>query len=106
MSRLTPVSWGDLVKRLRELGFEGPYTGGRHPQMRRGDITVIIQIHMKAISVSAYYNACCDKQAFLATSGWESEKKLRGQSIRTSNFMIFKHIYRPNAVAPTVFILF
>jgi predicted RNA binding protein YcfA (HicA-like mRNA interferase family) len=42
MPRLTPVSWNDLVKRLRELGFEGPYAGGRHPQMRRGDLTVII----------------------------------------------------------------
>jgi len=27
---------------LRSLGFEGPYAGGNHPQMRRGDITVII----------------------------------------------------------------
>ena len=42
MSRLTPVSWSRLVRRLRELGFEGPYGGGRHPQMRRGDVTVII----------------------------------------------------------------
>jgi predicted RNA binding protein YcfA (HicA-like mRNA interferase family) len=42
MPRLIPVSWNDLVKRLRELGFEGPYAGGRHPQMRRGDLTVII----------------------------------------------------------------
>ena len=42
MSRLTPVSWSRLVRRLRELGFEGPYAGGRHPQMRRGDVTVII----------------------------------------------------------------
>ena len=42
MSRLTPVSWRKLVKRLRELGFEGPFAGGRHPQMRRGDVTVII----------------------------------------------------------------
>ena len=42
MARLTPVSWRELVKRLHELGFEGPYEGGRHPQMRRGDITVII----------------------------------------------------------------
>ena len=42
MSKLTPVSWRELVKRLRELGFEGPYAGGRHPQMRRGDVTVII----------------------------------------------------------------
>ncbi|HCC69026.1 MAG TPA: type II toxin-antitoxin system HicA family toxin [Nitrospiraceae bacterium] len=42
MPRLTPVTWRELVQRLRELGFEGPYGGGRHPQMRRGDITVII----------------------------------------------------------------
>ncbi len=42
MPRLTPVSWNALVKRLRELGFEGPYAGGKHPQMRRGDLTVII----------------------------------------------------------------
>ena len=42
MSKLTPVSWRELVQRLRELGFERPYAGGRHPQMRRGDVTVII----------------------------------------------------------------
>jgi predicted RNA binding protein YcfA (HicA-like mRNA interferase family) len=42
MSRLTPISWHNLVKRLHELGFEGPYSGGKHPQMRRGDVTVII----------------------------------------------------------------
>jgi predicted RNA binding protein YcfA (HicA-like mRNA interferase family) len=42
MKRLTPVSWREFVERMRELGFEGPYAGGRHPQMRRGDVTVII----------------------------------------------------------------
>lgn len=42
MPRLIPVSGNDLVKRLRELGFEGPYAGGRHPQMRRNEVTVII----------------------------------------------------------------
>jgi predicted RNA binding protein YcfA (HicA-like mRNA interferase family) len=42
MGGLTPISRRKLVQRLRELGFEGPYAGGRHPQMRRGDITVII----------------------------------------------------------------
>ena len=42
MPKLTPVSWRELVERLRELGFEGPYAGGRHPQMRRGDLTLII----------------------------------------------------------------
>lgn len=42
MPRLTPVSNRELVRRLRELGFVGPYAGGRHPQMRRGDLTLII----------------------------------------------------------------
>jgi predicted RNA binding protein YcfA (HicA-like mRNA interferase family) len=42
MPRLLPVSWSNLVKRLRELGFEGPYAGGKHPQMVRGDLTLII----------------------------------------------------------------
>lgn len=53
MSRLTPVSWRDLVKRLHELGFKDPYAGGRHPQMLRGDVTVIIpNPHEGDISVS------------------------------------------------------
>lgn len=42
MARLTPVSWRELVQRFRALGFAGPYAGGRHPQMRRGEVTVII----------------------------------------------------------------
>jgi predicted RNA binding protein YcfA (HicA-like mRNA interferase family) len=42
MGKLTAVSWAGLVRRLRELGFDGPYAGGRHPQMRRGTVTVIL----------------------------------------------------------------
>jgi predicted RNA binding protein YcfA (HicA-like mRNA interferase family) len=42
MPRLTPASWRELVQRLQALGFEGPYAGGRHPQMRKGDLTLII----------------------------------------------------------------
>jgi predicted RNA binding protein YcfA (HicA-like mRNA interferase family) len=42
MARLGPLSWGELVRRLRELGFEGPYAGGRHPQMRRAELTLVL----------------------------------------------------------------
>jgi predicted RNA binding protein YcfA (HicA-like mRNA interferase family) len=42
MARLSPVSWQQLVQRLTELGFQGPYAGGRHPQLRRADLTVIL----------------------------------------------------------------
>ena len=30
MSKLTPVSFSELVKKLRVLGFEGPIGGGKH----------------------------------------------------------------------------
>jgi predicted RNA binding protein YcfA (HicA-like mRNA interferase family) len=42
MASLVAVSWNELVRRLRALGFEGPYAGGRHPQMRRGDLSLIL----------------------------------------------------------------
>jgi predicted RNA binding protein YcfA (HicA-like mRNA interferase family) len=42
MPKLAPVSRRKLVQRLRELGFEGPFAGGKHPQMRRGNLTLII----------------------------------------------------------------
>jgi len=42
MANLVAVSWNELVRRLRALGFEGPYAGGRHPQMRRGHLSLIL----------------------------------------------------------------
>ena len=42
MPHLGPIFRRDLVRFLRQAGFEGPYAGGRHPQMRRGDLTLII----------------------------------------------------------------
>ena len=42
MSRLTPVSRAELVKRLGSLGFDGPFVGGRHHFMVRGEIRLIV----------------------------------------------------------------
>ena len=42
MRRLSPVSWRELVRRLRRLGFEGPYEGGRHPSMVRGEVVITL----------------------------------------------------------------
>ena len=33
MSRWTPSSRRDFIRRLRKLGFDGPYTGTRHQFM-------------------------------------------------------------------------
>ena len=42
MPKLSPVSRRAFIQRLHELGFEGPYPGGKHPKMKRGDLTLII----------------------------------------------------------------
>ena len=39
MPAFGPVSRRDLVRYLRELGFEGPYQGKKHDFMVRGDLT-------------------------------------------------------------------
>jgi hypothetical protein len=37
-----PVTWRNLVSRLRELGFEGPFSGGKHSFMTKGDLVLTI----------------------------------------------------------------
>ena len=40
--RLTPISRTDLIKRFRLMGWEGPFSGGRHAHMVKSDIQVSI----------------------------------------------------------------
>jgi predicted RNA binding protein YcfA (HicA-like mRNA interferase family) len=42
MSRLTAVSQSDLVRRLRQLGFMGPFSGGRHLFMTRDNLRLAL----------------------------------------------------------------
>lgn len=42
MENLKPVVWKDFVSRPKELGFEGPFFGGKHPKMKKGNFTIII----------------------------------------------------------------
>ena len=42
MPRLGPISRRDLIRALRRVGFDGPYTGGRHAFMVRGQVTLTI----------------------------------------------------------------
>ena len=34
-----PIKRVHLIRCLKQAGFEGPYTGGKHQSMRKGDIT-------------------------------------------------------------------
>lgn len=40
MPTIGPISRRELVRCFRQLGFDGPYSGGKHQFMVRGDITV------------------------------------------------------------------
>lgn len=40
MPRIGPIKRRDLVYYLRQLGFDGPYSGGKHQIMVRGDMTL------------------------------------------------------------------
>jgi predicted RNA binding protein YcfA (HicA-like mRNA interferase family) len=72
MSRLTPVTYNQLVQRLRELGFEGPFEGGKHPQMRRENRTLIIpNPHRGEISVGLLARIL--KQAGVSREEWLGE---------------------------------
>jgi hypothetical protein len=37
-----PIKRKDLIRLLKEAGFEGPYSGGRHQFMVSGEITIHI----------------------------------------------------------------
>lgn len=42
MPPFKPIKQRDLVKNLKKAGFDGPYSGGKHPFMVRGDLVLTI----------------------------------------------------------------
>jgi predicted RNA binding protein YcfA (HicA-like mRNA interferase family) len=40
MPRFGPVKRKDLLRYLKQLGFAGPYSGGRHQFMVKDDLTI------------------------------------------------------------------
>jgi len=42
MSKLRPVSFSELVRKLKSLDFEGPFSGGKHLFMIKGDLRLTI----------------------------------------------------------------
>jgi predicted RNA binding protein YcfA (HicA-like mRNA interferase family) len=42
MANLSPVSRRELVRKLKALGFEGHFPGGKHQWMRRGSFRLTI----------------------------------------------------------------
>ena len=49
---LRPVSWKQLVRRLKQFGFEGVFSGGRHPYMIKDHLVLTLpNPHRKDIGI-------------------------------------------------------
>lgn len=42
MPILGPIKHRKLIRKLRQLGFEGPFAGGKHPFMVKGNVTITV----------------------------------------------------------------
>jgi len=71
LPKLSPVPWKELLRRLRKLGFEGPYQGGKHPYMIRGDVALTIpNPHRSEVSVDLLKKIL--RRAEVSRKDWES----------------------------------
>jgi predicted RNA binding protein YcfA (HicA-like mRNA interferase family) len=65
-----PISRPQLIRYLRALGFEGPYTGGNHQYLIRGEAKLVLPSpHKGDISRSLLVRLL--KQANVTREEWE-----------------------------------
>ena len=65
------VSWRKLVQKFRELGFGGPYSGGRHLFMTKDDLKVHIPNPHRG-DISKHLVAEILRQAGISPRDWKN----------------------------------
>lgn len=72
MPGLKPISWKNLVRRLKALGFDGPYSGGRHPYMIKADLVLTLpNPHRGDIGIGLLKRIL--KQAGISVTEWSND---------------------------------
>lgn len=62
----------DLIRRLRQLGFEGPYAGGKHQYMVKAQLRLVIPgVHAGDISADLLLRIL--RQAGISRKVWEGD---------------------------------
>ncbi|HEX9331425.1 MAG TPA: type II toxin-antitoxin system HicA family toxin [Anaerolineales bacterium] len=70
MPLFKPIKRKDLIKALKEAGFEGPYAGGRHEFLVKGELRLILpNPHQSDISKDLLARIL--RQANLTREEWE-----------------------------------
>jgi predicted RNA binding protein YcfA (HicA-like mRNA interferase family) len=64
------ISWRKLVQKFRNLGFDGPYSGGRHLFMVKNGLRIHIPNAHRG-DISKYLIAEILRQAGIAFEEWE-----------------------------------
>jgi len=64
------ISWRKLVRKFRNLGFDGPYSGGRHLFMRKASLKVHIPNPHKG-DISRSLVAEILRQAGISPTDWD-----------------------------------
>jgi len=67
-----PISRADLIRGLRKLGFDGPYTGGKHQYVIRGQLRLVLpNPHQGEISTALLTRIL--RQAGIDREDWERQ---------------------------------
>jgi predicted RNA binding protein YcfA (HicA-like mRNA interferase family) len=61
MPQFGPIKRKDLIKVLKHAGFEGPFTGGKHEFLVKGNYGLSYPIRIKARSAKIYLYTFCVK---------------------------------------------
>jgi len=71
--RLAPVPRRVFIQRLRRMGFDGPYTGGRHEFMLRDDRRLILPNPHRSV-IDASLLARLLQQAAISREEWQQQE--------------------------------
>jgi predicted RNA binding protein YcfA (HicA-like mRNA interferase family) len=66
------VSRRNLINKFRSLGFKGPYSGGKHQFMTRGDLKVRVPNPHRSEEISESLLREILRQAQISKAEWDS----------------------------------
>ena len=70
MPSFGPVSRNELVRGLRRAGFEGPFSGGKHQFMAKGNITIRVPNPHRG-DIGREFLSSILRQAHISKEKWE-----------------------------------
>jgi predicted RNA binding protein YcfA (HicA-like mRNA interferase family) len=67
-----PTSRKDLIRKFKNLGFSGPYSGGRHQFMVKGEFKIRVPNHHQTGDISDSLLSEILRQAGISKEEWKN----------------------------------